>query len=84
MRGYEGRDPADVTAMFRIAYDGAIRRCDVCERCGEAPVSKVLRVKDSVWVRLTRRRICWRCARRVTPPVGGRRVERRSRRLEAV
>ena len=49
MRGYEGRDPADVTAMFRIAYDVAIRRCDLCERCGEAPVSKVLRVKDPVW-----------------------------------
>ena len=49
MRGYEGRDPADVTAMFRIAYDVAIRRCDICERCGEAPVSKVLRAKDPDW-----------------------------------
>jgi hypothetical protein len=49
MRGYEGRDPADVTAMFRLAYDVAIRRCDVCERCGKAPVSKALRIKDPVW-----------------------------------
>jgi hypothetical protein len=44
MRG----DPDDVTAMFRIAYDVAIRRCDVCERCGKAPVSKVLRIRDPV------------------------------------
>jgi hypothetical protein len=44
MRGYEGKDPADVTAMFRMAYDAAIRRCDVCERCGKAPVSKALRI----------------------------------------
>jgi hypothetical protein len=49
MRGYEGIDPADVTAMFRIAYDVAIRRCDVCERCGKAPVSKALRIKDPVY-----------------------------------
>jgi hypothetical protein len=35
--------------MFRLAYDVAIRRWDVCERRGEAPVSKVLRVKDPVW-----------------------------------
>jgi hypothetical protein len=39
-----------VEAMFRIAYDVALRRCNVCERCGEAPVSKVLRVKDPVCV----------------------------------
>ena len=38
----------DVTAMFRIAYDVAIRRCDVTQRCGKAPVSKVLRGKDPV------------------------------------
>jgi len=38
----------DVTAMFRIAYDVAIRRCDVCQRCGKAPVSKVLRIRDPV------------------------------------
>jgi hypothetical protein len=44
MRG----DPDDVTAMFRIAYDVAIRRCDVCQRCGKAPVSKVLRIGDPV------------------------------------
>jgi hypothetical protein len=44
MRG----DPDDVTAMFRLAYDVAIRRCDVCERCGKAPVSKVLRIRDPV------------------------------------
>ena len=49
MRGYEGKDPADMTAMFRMAYDAAIRRCDVCERCGKAPVSKALRIKDPVW-----------------------------------
>jgi|HubBroStandDraft_4_1064222.scaffolds.fasta_scaffold1309760_1 hypothetical protein len=48
MRGYEGRDPADVTAMFRLAYDVATRRCAVCERCGKAPVSKALRIKDPV------------------------------------
>ena len=44
MRG----DPDNVTATFRIAYDVAIRRCDVCERCGKAPVSKVLRIRDPV------------------------------------
>jgi hypothetical protein len=37
---------ADVTARFRLAYDVAIRRCDLCERCGKSPVSKVLRIKD--------------------------------------
>ena len=41
-------DPDDVTAMFRIAYDVAIRRCDVCERCGKTPVSKVLRIRDPI------------------------------------
>jgi hypothetical protein len=49
MRGHEDKDPDDVTGMFRIAYDVAIRRCDVCERCGKAPVSKALRIKDPVW-----------------------------------
>jgi hypothetical protein len=49
MRGYEGKDPDDVTAMFGIAYDVAIRRCDVCERCGQAPVFKALRIKDPIW-----------------------------------
>jgi hypothetical protein len=44
MRG----DPDEVTAMFRSAYDVAIRRCDVCERCGKARVTKVLRIKDPV------------------------------------
>jgi hypothetical protein len=48
MLGYEDRDPAEVTAMFRLAYDAAIRRCDVCERCGKSAVSKALRVKDPV------------------------------------
>jgi hypothetical protein len=48
MRGDEGRDTADVTARFRLAYDVAIRRCDLCERCGKAPVSKVLRIKNPV------------------------------------
>ena len=46
MRGYEDKDPDDLTAMFRIAYDVAVRRCDVCERCGKAPVSKALRIKE--------------------------------------
>jgi hypothetical protein len=41
-------DTTDVTARFRLAYDVAIRRCDVCERCGKAPVSKALRIKDPV------------------------------------
>jgi hypothetical protein len=41
-------DTADVTARFRLAYDVAIRRCDLCQRCGKAPVSKVLRIKDPV------------------------------------
>ena len=50
MRGYEDKDPDDLTAMFRIAYDVAVRRCDVCERCGKAPVSKALRIKEPVWV----------------------------------
>jgi hypothetical protein len=35
-------DADDLTAMFRIAYDVPVRRCDVCERCGKAPVSKAL------------------------------------------
>jgi hypothetical protein len=48
MRGDEGRGTADATAMFRLAYDVAIRRCEVCERCGQAPVSKALRIKDPV------------------------------------
>jgi hypothetical protein len=69
MRGYEGKDPDDVTAMFGIAYDVAIRRCDVCERCGEAPVSKALRIKDPVWGRSTRRRTCLRSATPATRPV---------------
>jgi hypothetical protein len=29
-------DTAEVTARFRLAYDGAIRRSDLCERCGKA------------------------------------------------
>jgi hypothetical protein len=41
-------DTADVTARFRLAYDVAIRRCDLCERCGKSPVSKVLHIKDPV------------------------------------
>ena len=41
-------DADGVTAMFRNAYDVAIRRCDVCERCGKARVTKVLRTKDPV------------------------------------
>jgi hypothetical protein len=41
-------DTAEVTARFRLAYDGAIRRSDLCERCGKAPVSKALRIKDPV------------------------------------
>jgi hypothetical protein len=41
-------DAADVTARFRLAYDVAIRRCDVCERCGKAPVSKALRIRDPI------------------------------------
>jgi hypothetical protein len=49
MRGYEDKDPDDLTAMFRIAYDVAVRRCDVCERCRKAPVSKALRTKEPVW-----------------------------------
>jgi hypothetical protein len=49
MRGYEDKDPDDVTVMFRIAYDVAIRRCDVCQRCGKPPVSKALRIEDPVW-----------------------------------
>jgi hypothetical protein len=41
-------DSDDVTAMFRLAYDVAIRRCDLCQRCGKAPVTKVLRIRDPV------------------------------------
>jgi hypothetical protein len=41
-------DTADVTASFRLAYDVAIRRCDLCERCGKASVSKLLRIRDPV------------------------------------
>jgi hypothetical protein len=46
MRSDEGT--ADATAMFRLAYDVAIRRCDLCERCGKAPVSKALRIRDPI------------------------------------
>jgi hypothetical protein len=49
MRGYEDKGPDDVTVAFRIAYDVAVRRCDVCERCGKAPVSKALRIEELVW-----------------------------------
>ena len=49
MRGYEDKDPDDLTATVRIAYDVAVRRCDVCERCGKAPVSKALRINEPVW-----------------------------------
>ena len=38
-----------MTALFQIAYDVAIRRADVCEHCGKAPVSKALRIMDPVW-----------------------------------
>jgi hypothetical protein len=48
MRGDEGRGTADATAMFRLAYDVAIRRTDLCERCGKAPVSKALRIKGPI------------------------------------
>ena len=41
-------DTTDVTARFRLAYDVAIRRCDVCERSGKAHVAKALRIKDPV------------------------------------
>jgi hypothetical protein len=41
-------DTTDLTARFRLAYDVAIRRCDVCERCGKAPVSKALRINDPI------------------------------------
>ena len=39
-------EAADITARFRLAYDVKARRSDLCERCGKAPVSKVLRIKD--------------------------------------
>jgi hypothetical protein len=48
MSSYEDKGPNDVTAMFRIAYDVAVRRCDLCPRCGKAPVSKVLHIRDPV------------------------------------
>jgi hypothetical protein len=41
-------DTSEVTARFRLAYDAAIRRCDLCERCGKAPVAKALRIKDPI------------------------------------
>jgi hypothetical protein len=41
-------DTADVTARFRRAYDAAMRRCDLCERCGKAPIAKALRIKDPI------------------------------------
>jgi hypothetical protein len=44
MRG----DPDDVTTTFRITYDVAVRRCDLCARCGKAPVSKALLIRDLV------------------------------------
>ena len=48
MRAYEDKSPDDVTAMFRIASDVAVRRCDLCPQCGKAPVSKVLLINDPV------------------------------------
>ena len=69
MRGYEDKDPDDVTVMFRIAFDVAIRRCDVCERCGKAPLSKALRIEDPVWGAFGTRRTCSRSATPVTTPV---------------
>jgi hypothetical protein len=39
---------ADATGRFRLAYDVAIRRCDICERCGKAPVSRALRIQDPI------------------------------------
>jgi hypothetical protein len=41
-------DTTDVTARFRLAYNAAIGRCEVCERFGHAPVSKALRIKDPI------------------------------------
>jgi hypothetical protein len=49
MSGYEDKGPDDVTATFRIAYDVAVRRCDLCPRCGKAPISKALRIRDPGW-----------------------------------
>jgi hypothetical protein len=31
-----------------LESDVAIRRCDLCARCGKAPVSKALLIKDPV------------------------------------
>jgi hypothetical protein len=39
---------ADATGRFRLVYDVAISRCGICERCGEAPVSKALRIQDPI------------------------------------
>jgi hypothetical protein len=41
-------DTAEVTARFRLAYDGAIRSSDLCERCSKAPVSRALQIKNPV------------------------------------
>ena len=61
MSSYEDKGPNDVTAMFRIAYDVAVGRCDLCPRCGKAPVSKVLHIRDPV------KRARSTCSRSATP-----------------
>ena len=45
MRG----DPDDVTVVFRIAYEVAVTRCDLCPRCGKAPIAKALLINDPGW-----------------------------------
>jgi hypothetical protein len=37
---------ADGAVSARLS--AAIRRCEVCERCGQAPVSKALRIRDPI------------------------------------
>ena len=42
-------DPDDVTVVFRIAYEVVVTRCDLCPRCGKAPIAKALLIKDPGW-----------------------------------
>ena len=45
MRG----DSDDVTVVFRIAYEVAVTRCDLCPLCGKAPTAKAILIKDPGW-----------------------------------
>jgi hypothetical protein len=69
MRGYEGKDPDDVTAMFGIAYDVAIRRCAFASAAAKRRSRKRSALRIRFGGRSTRRRTCSRSATPATTPV---------------